>query len=143
MAIKDEGDGKGEMAVNSEPLESSESPDFSTRAIRFIKRDVMEMPFTKGAGDTTKVPVHLGHGELDEKVPIELGRGAAETMRRLDWAVGWKEYTDLAHWYSPQELADVADWLQRIGVHTQTSDHQTATRGVSGPKAVRPRPLDR
>ena len=69
-------------------------------------RTVMDFPDTKFI-DTPAVSIFLGYGELDEKVSVSLGKRAAHIMAKLGWNVIWKSYSDLEHWYSPQDLEDV------------------------------------
>lgn len=60
------------------------------------------------------VPVFMGHGIADDKVPIEKGRLAAELLRYMDVAVTWKEYDNLGHWYHGAMLRDVVKFLQAL-----------------------------
>jgi predicted esterase len=63
------------------------------------------------------VPVWLGHGILDEVVPLEFGRHAASTLRSLGLDVTIVEYGDLAHWYSSAQLEDIAVSLRdQVGI---------------------------
>ena len=96
---------------NEEPSENA-AVNPTARAIHFVRQDVMDSPETKINKDMPVVPIFLGHGELDEKVSASLGKNAADTMARLGWPVKWKSYSDLNHWYSPEELEDVARFVQ-------------------------------
>ncbi|KAK8093894.1 hypothetical protein PG997_000579 [Apiospora hydei] len=57
-------------------------------------------------------PVFLGHGVLDDKVSVVLGRMARDTLTQLGLQVMWKEYGDLGHWYSNDMLRDLAEFLR-------------------------------
>ncbi|KAK7948861.1 uncharacterized protein PG986_009747 [Apiospora aurea] len=65
---------------------------------------------TDNAPDMT--PVFLGHGILDDKVNVVLGRMAREILSQLGLQVTWKEYGDLGHWYSNDMLRDLAEFLR-------------------------------
>ncbi|KAK8134594.1 hypothetical protein PG984_006606 [Apiospora sp. TS-2023a] len=56
-------------------------------------------------------PLFLGHGTLDDKVNIVLGRQARDTLTELALHVTWKEYKGLGHWYSNDMLRDLTDFL--------------------------------
>jgi predicted esterase len=87
----------------------------AARAIHFVRQDVLDFSDTREKYDTVRVPIFLGHGELDEKVSVNLGKKAADTMTKLGWIVTWKSYGVLAHWYSPEELEDVARFVKEFG----------------------------
>lgn len=62
-----------------------------------------------------KLPVFVGHGSQDPVVPVTLGRSTAERLRELAWPVEWHGYA-MAHAVCPEEIADLAGWLQqRLG----------------------------
>ena len=58
-----------------------------------------------------KVPIFLGHGNDDEKVPVQLGTLASDCLKELGFEVRWREYQGLAHWYSSDMLHDIVDFL--------------------------------
>jgi predicted esterase len=58
------------------------------------------------------IPIFMGHGVDDEKVPSVMGRSAADFLGDLDVDVTWKEYEDLGHWYSEDMLRDIIQFLQ-------------------------------
>ncbi|KAK8106945.1 alpha/beta-hydrolase [Apiospora kogelbergensis] len=60
---------------------------------------------------TNMTPVFLGHGVLDDKVSVELGRMARDTLTKLGLHVTWKEYEGLGHWYSSDMLRDLTTHL--------------------------------
>ncbi|KAI4868589.1 acyl-protein thioesterase [Hypoxylon rubiginosum] len=58
-------------------------------------------------------PIFLGHGNMDEKKPIEQGEAAARAMRTAGYKVLWKPYANLGHWYKiPNEIDDIVDFIQ-------------------------------
>ncbi|KAL2152335.1 hypothetical protein VTH82DRAFT_5519 [Thermothelomyces myriococcoides] len=65
-------------------------------------------------------PVFLGHGLDDDKVPISLGRAAAQFLKTAGMHVEWKEYHGLGHWYSPAMLLDMVSFLS----HQANWDHE-------------------
>jgi acetyl esterase/lipase len=58
------------------------------------------------------IPIFMGHGADDEKVPSAMGRLAANFLGDLDVSVTWKNYKDLGHWYSEDMLRDIIQFLQ-------------------------------
>lgn len=62
------------------------------------------------------IPFFLGHGVLDNKVPISLGRGAASCLSAMNVDVEWREYEGLGHWYSEEMLGDLVIFLrEKVG----------------------------
>ncbi|KAK8078084.1 hypothetical protein PG996_004254 [Apiospora saccharicola] len=75
-----------------------------------IELDTGETTASKGhVPDMT--PLFLGHGTLDDKVNIVLGRQARDTLTEPGLHVTWMEYEGLGHWYSNNMLRDLADFL--------------------------------
>ncbi|KAF2722378.1 alpha/beta-hydrolase [Polychaeton citri CBS 116435] len=59
------------------------------------------------------IPIFLGHGLLDDKVPITLHAEAATLLGRLGFSIEWKQYMNLGHWYSQSMLADIASFTRK------------------------------
>jgi len=80
------------------------------QAIKFLREeiDLDDKPQMVFQG----VPVFLGHGVEDEKVPIELGREAKTCLDLLGADVEMIEYDGLGHWYSKEMLGDIFDFLR-------------------------------
>lgn len=57
-------------------------------------------------------PVFMGHGEKDEDVECCHGRRAAELLQKMNISVDFHTYLDLDHWYSPEMLGDVVDFVR-------------------------------
>lgn len=72
---------------------------------------VLEIPVV-GASTASKVPVLIAHGARDNKVEITLGHQAKQCLRELGLDVTWKEYVDLIHWMSGEELQDVVKFVE-------------------------------
>ncbi|KAF2434075.1 alpha/beta-hydrolase [Tothia fuscella] len=60
------------------------------------------------------IPVFLGHGDEDVKVPCELGRKASKFLQDLEIRVEWNEYKKLGHWYSADMLRDMVRFIHTI-----------------------------
>jgi predicted esterase len=60
-----------------------------------------------------EIPVFLGHGIEDEKVPIEIGRKAKTCSELVGAYVQTVEYEGLGHWYSDKMLSDIFDFLKK------------------------------
>jgi phospholipase/carboxylesterase len=55
-------------------------------------------------------PVFVSHGRYDDIIPVELGRGAAELLRRAGANVIYREYP-MGHQVSEEALEDLAAWM--------------------------------
>ncbi|KAL8796488.1 MAG: hypothetical protein Q9195_001162 [Heterodermia aff. obscurata] len=81
------------------------------QAIRYLRQelDLSEMgdchPFQR-------IPIFLGHGVDDEKVPVGLGGEAAKCLRSLQGRVEFKTYEGLGHWYSEAMLRDISAFVK-------------------------------
>ena len=60
------------------------------------------------------IPVFMGHGSEDEKVPNEINKLAAEFLSSIGVTVERKEYQELGHWYSDSMLRDIVEFLKRL-----------------------------
>jgi predicted esterase len=60
------------------------------------------------------IPVFMGHGTQDEKVPFQNGKLAAEFLKGIDVHVEWREYEGLGHCYSDDMLRDVVQFLKTL-----------------------------
>ncbi|CAD6590312.1 MAG: hypothetical protein ASARMPRED_004722 [Alectoria sarmentosa] len=79
-------------------------------------REELEMSPAISRMSFQDTPVFLGHGTKDEKVPINLGREAADCLKSMGVEVFWKDYDDLGHWYSITMLDDLVAFLEMNGV---------------------------
>ncbi|TVY58696.1 Acyl-protein thioesterase 1 [Lachnellula cervina] len=84
--------------------------DLPTQAVTFL-RDEIDMEDKAGMA-FREVPVFMGHGTEDEKVPIELGREARTCLDLLGADVKMVEYEGLGHWYSKEMLGDIFSFLR-------------------------------
>ncbi|TVY40220.1 Acyl-protein thioesterase [Lachnellula occidentalis] len=88
----------------------SAKKDLPTQAVMFL-RDEIEMG-DKAGMVFRDVPVFMGHGTEDEKVPIEIGREAKTCLELLGADVQMVEYEGLGHWYSDEMLGDIFGFLR-------------------------------
>jgi len=58
-------------------------------------------------------PIFMGHGLSDPMIPITRAITSRETLLNLDYQIEWHEYA-MGHQVCPQEIADIAQWLNRI-----------------------------
>ncbi|PQE29381.1 acyl- thioesterase protein [Rutstroemia sp. NJR-2017a WRK4] len=84
--------------------------DSRARGVEFFREEI-DMQDKKGMV-FRKIPIFLGHGTEDEKVPIELGREAKRVLALLGADVEMKEYPDLGHWYSEVMFDDIFRFLR-------------------------------
>lgn len=72
------------------------------------------------------------HGTIDEKVDVKHGAEIVECLREMDLDVTYKEYSELEHWMSGEELDDIVKFIVT---------HRNETRGVSVQPARHGKPL--
>jgi predicted esterase len=60
------------------------------------------------------VPIFLGHGRIDEKVRFEWGLQMADVLLGLGFKVQKKAYDDVAHWWTEEEIADIAGFMEKV-----------------------------
>ncbi|MBM4203730.1 MAG: carboxylesterase [Gammaproteobacteria bacterium] len=63
--------------------------------------------------DNIDTPIFMAHGIADPMIPIARAITGREALRRLNYQVEWHEY-GMGHQVSPQEINDIAAWLNRI-----------------------------
>ncbi|KAL8846482.1 MAG: hypothetical protein Q9221_008426 [Calogaya cf. arnoldii] len=83
----------------------------AAKAIAFLKEE-LEMEEIDGSMAVRRIPLFLGHGVEDERVPVGLGREAAGSVERMGARVEWREYEGLGHWYSAEVLCDLVKNLK-------------------------------
>jgi phospholipase/carboxylesterase len=59
------------------------------------------------------VPIFMAHGLMDPMIPITRAVASRETLAGLGYQVEWREYA-MGHQVCPQEINDIAQWLNRI-----------------------------
>lgn len=59
------------------------------------------------------MPVFIGHGVLDNMVPLALGTASRDRLIKLGYDVDWHQYP-MEHSVCAQELVDISAWLARV-----------------------------
>ena len=100
-AIQRDLDGSGSFedsstASNSTNAQNSFAPAISTKVISTIC-SLCSLPFDSTPGPFSasshpQTPIFMGHGTSDEKVSVELGEKARDTLRALGFEVEWYPY---------------------------------------------------
>ncbi|KAL8827966.1 MAG: hypothetical protein Q9191_002872 [Dirinaria sp. TL-2023a] len=93
--------------------EDKAQPSPAEDAIRYLC-DELDLPKPMRSMAFQKIPVFLGHGAEDEKVPMGLSREASSCLEALGVNARRKEYNNLGHWYSEAMLADVVRFLREL-----------------------------
>jgi predicted esterase len=103
---EDDDDGKEEdqAAMTSAPA----------RAVAWLKEEIQTPTADTNCAESAlgKTPVFLGHGKVDDRVSVILGREAVDCLERLGFEVSWREYQSLGHWYSGHMLRDLVCFLR-------------------------------
>jgi phospholipase/carboxylesterase len=60
-----------------------------------------------------KTPIFMGHGEVDQVVPISMARRSFQQLNKLGYAVTWKTYL-MPHSVVDEELGDVRAFLGTV-----------------------------
>ncbi|TVY75594.1 Acyl-protein thioesterase [Lachnellula suecica] len=89
---------------------NSSAKDLPAEAVAFL-RDEIDME-DKAGMKFQEIPVFLGHGTEDDKVPIDIGREARTCLDLLGAEVQMVEYQGLGHWYSGEMLGDIFNFLR-------------------------------
>jgi predicted esterase len=114
---EDEGAESDEEGLFERHKEGSGSETKFEKAVGWLREELgMTHDLIKDC-DTSAVqlmPVFMGHGTEDNKVPCELGKLAADFLEGVDVGVTWKEYDGLDHWYSVDMLGDVVEFLKGL-----------------------------
>ena len=122
----EEGDDEEEEMFEREGGDGETSRTKLERAVEWL-REELDIDHEGGgnvaeASAMQSIPVFMGHGTEDEKVPVELGRAAADFVKSLDVNVEWKEYEGQGHWYSADMLRDVVRFLKSLKRWEDTGD---------------------
>lgn len=101
-----------------DPFERDSSDDSKTplqRAIDEIREEAEVAPVcsTSQTFPFLSTPVFMGHGTEDEKVAYKDGQRAAELLERMGVSVDFHTYPELGHWYCPEMLGHIVDFLNR------------------------------
>jgi phospholipase/carboxylesterase len=55
----------------------------------------------------------MAHGTADDVIPLEAGELSRSTLEAMGYRVDWREYP-MAHSMCPEEIDDVAAWLEEL-----------------------------
>lgn len=58
-------------------------------------------------------PLFMAHGTFDPVVDVRLGEETRKALETHGYAVTWRTYP-MPHSVSPEEIADITSWLQRV-----------------------------
>jgi phospholipase/carboxylesterase len=58
-------------------------------------------------------PIFMGHGTVDNIVPLPLGAASRDQLIKLGYGVDWHQYP-MPHSVCPEELDDISAWLTRV-----------------------------
>jgi len=113
----EEGEGEDLFERESEVAEEGSGSGFE-RAIRWLRGELgtagTKLDDEKNEHPFQTVPIFMGHGTEDEKVPCDLGKSAAGFLGSVGINVQWKEYEGLGHWYSEDMLRDVVHFIKNL-----------------------------
>ena len=59
------------------------------------------------------MPVFLGHGIMDNIVPLPMGTTSRDRLIKLGYDIDWHQYP-MAHSVCPEELEDIGAWFTRV-----------------------------
>jgi predicted esterase len=60
-----------------------------------------------------KTPIFMGHGDADPVVKYAWGKATAESLKSWGWEVDLRTYKGLEHSAAPEEIVDLAQYLQQ------------------------------
>ncbi|KXT00262.1 hypothetical protein AC578_1227 [Pseudocercospora eumusae] len=60
-----------------------------------------------------QTPIFMGHGDADPVVRYAWGKATADTLKEWGWNVDFRTYKNLPHSAAPQEIQDLAQYLQK------------------------------
>jgi predicted esterase len=100
---------------NPETVTVAENND-TNEGIAWLRAELdTERMSSSWASKPQGVPIFLGHGSLDPKVPVTEGREAYGLLGKMGFNVTWREYESLGHWYSGEMLKDLVNFLREQG----------------------------
>src|SRR5712671_318971 len=78
------------------------------------------MAYALDLSDRSGFPVAIGHGTLDQIIPVEFGRQAAQRLREAGADVLYRE-SPVPHTLDPREIPTFVEWLQRTMERARTA----------------------
>jgi predicted esterase len=115
--VEEAGDEEDEDDMFERDVDESGSGTKLEKAVEWLREELQideDGVEVQGPQPMQSIPVFLGHGADDDKVPSAIGRLAADFLRNVDVNVTWKEYEGLGHWYSEDMLRDIVRFLEDL-----------------------------
>jgi predicted esterase len=116
-SLKSEDEGDEDVFDRSQNEHSLEAKSSKIKQVADWLRDELELSNAGGVSEEVPlklIPIYLGHGTKDEKVPLDLGRFAADFLKELEVDVRWNEYDGLGHEYSEEMLQDIVTCIDSL-----------------------------
>ncbi|KXH58085.1 acyl-protein thioesterase [Colletotrichum nymphaeae SA-01] len=86
--------------------------DSVERALRILGDEIgITIPELTTRPSFLETPVFLGHGTVDDNVPVRYGEEASRVLGAMGCEVEFKTYDGLDHCYSKDMLKDMIDFL--------------------------------
>jgi dipeptidyl aminopeptidase/acylaminoacyl peptidase len=111
MKVGPEEVGAAVVYADSSWIDGSPLP-LNIQALGYL-REELDLPSANRFPSCLRIPILIGHGDLDEKVGVKLGLQAASCLSALGVNPVYKEYENLGHWYSGDMLADIVTFLRK------------------------------
>lgn len=94
-------------------LEHSQDSNLG-KAVKYL-RDELELDNAdkNTSNSLLEIPLFLGHGMEDPKVPVRLGEDANRLLGLIGFNVDFRLYDGLGHWYSSAMLQDILNFLEK------------------------------
>jgi predicted esterase len=73
-----------------------------------------EKTFAMATDANKKIPIFLGHGDMDMTVPYQVGKLSYDFIKSRGYPVTFKTYNYMGHHISPEEMRDVISFLQQV-----------------------------
>lgn len=110
--LVEDGQETEEEDVFEREAEGGKSKTKLRKAVEWL-REELEVE-SEGSVEQGWIPVFMGHGTEDEKVPCNTGKASVDFFRSVDVGVEWKQYQGLGHWYNWVMLRDVVRFLKGL-----------------------------
>lgn len=113
--------GRMDAMLNDEPQADEDNPFASSPDDRDSKSSIEKVvAYLQGeldlsphppAASLSSLPVFLGHGKEDDRVPLALSQEADDLLGNIGFEVEHHEYPGLGHWYSGEMLRDIVEFI--------------------------------
>lgn len=66
------------------------------------------------SADNADLPIWIGHGNMDDVVPLQLGQEALSNLQRMNYQAAWQDYP-MGHEVALEEIQEIGRWItQRL-----------------------------